>query len=342
MSEEQDSTGSIRRDANLVGYGVDPDPPKASQTRSRRFSRGSQGASPPPDAAPLASPPARLLAYPPVRRLARDLGIDLTKISGSGAGGIITREDVLRVAPQHAAAASDPGAENSVAVTGARGHTAARLSDSRRTIPDATAAVWADCSALLVTRNVLCAAVDHETAAVLTPFTLILRFVVMALIANPLLNSSFDEAGRRIIVHSGIHLGFGADTDHGLFVPVVRDAHQRSTVDLVQEVGRLTEGARRAALTLEELGGSTFTVSNYGALGLDDGQPIINPGEAAILGIGRIARRPVVFDEQLTARPTAKLVCCFDHRVFDGREAARFLRSLRELIESPSLALLSL
>ncbi len=140
-------------------------------------------------------------------------------------------------------------------------------------------------------------------------------------------------------MHSAVHLGIGTATDRGLVVTVVRDAQQRAVHDLAAEIARLAEGARAGTLAPAELVGSTFTVSNFGALGIDEGQPLINPPEAAILGVGAIRRRPHVLDDQVVPRATASLTLVFDHRIVDGAEAGRFLSGLRELVEAPELAL---
>src|SRR5262249_43809466 len=154
---------------------------------------------------------------------------------------------------------------------------------------------------------------------------------------TPILNATYEEreGGAVIRVHDAIHLGVGVDTDHGLLVPVVHDAQARSTLDLATEVRRLRDGARAGTLMPAELIGSTFTVSNFGALGLEHGYPVINVPEAAILGIGAIKPRPIVVAGQVVARPTVHLTCSFDHRVADGSAAGALLARLRLLMEAP-------
>jgi 2-oxoisovalerate dehydrogenase E2 component (dihydrolipoyl transacylase) len=139
-----------------------------------------------------------------------------------------------------------------------------------------------------------------------------------------------------------VHLGFGVAAPRGLLVPVVKDAQDKTTRELADVVARLIGDARSGTLRPTELQGSTFTVSNFGALGLDDGVPVINYPEAAILGMGSLKPRPVVVDGEVVARPTMSLTCAFDHRIIDGAQAAAFLAELRGLIESPELALLDL
>jgi pyruvate dehydrogenase E2 component (dihydrolipoamide acetyltransferase) len=155
-----------------------------------------------------------------------------------------------------------------------------------------------------------------------------------------MLNARFDDSGPAILLHDAVHLGIGTATDRGLLVTVVRDAEARAVHDFSTEVARLSERARAGTATPAELTGSTFTISNFGALGLDDGIPIVNHPEAAILGVGSIRPRPHVVDGAVLARHTATLTLAFDHRICDGAEAGRFLSELRHTIEAPELALL--
>lgn len=266
----------------------------------------------------------RARAKPPVRKLARELRVDLTAVAPSGPDRIVTRDDVL-------AAAATPDMH---ALSGVQAEMARRMTLSRNQIPDAHAGVQVDCAALLRLRDRL-----H-----ITPFVLTLRLLTLVLQRHPLLNSTWVDTadGPRIHPHSAVHLGVGVATPRGLLVPVVADAQQRSTRELDAEVNRLIDGARHGGLRPTELMGSTFTVSNFGALGLDDGVPVINYPEAAILGMGSLKPRAVVIDDEVVARPTMSLTCAFDHRIADGAQVAAFLGDLRELIETPELALAEL
>lgn len=298
-------TASVRTPV-LVGYGVD-----AGLDGSRRRPR----------------------AKPPVRKLARDLNVDLAAVHpGSGPDGIVTRADVLAAEPR--------AADRGTAVGGVRLEMARRMALSRREIPDAHASVEVDGSALLRLRDRWRA----DGVADVTPFALLLRMVALALTRHPVLNATWlDTAeGPRVHEHNGVHLGIGVAAPRGLLVPVMTDAHRRTTRELVEEVARLIAAARAGTLTPAELGGSTFTVSNFGALGLDDGVPVINHPEAAILGVGSLRERAVVVDGSVVARPTMRLTCAFDHRVADGAQVAAFLGDLRRLVETPESALLHL
>jgi pyruvate dehydrogenase E2 component (dihydrolipoamide acetyltransferase) len=329
------------RQPTLVGYGPDNSP---SRRRPRRVAAGE----PPPNAAPRAKP----LAAPPIRKLARDLGVDLATIApGSGPDGLVTRADVRSQVAQPVTPASAPPSvpdqsaapDEIIAVTGIRARIASRLATSRTEIPDATCSVVADCTRLLEVRSELCAAQERSgEAATVTPFALLCRLLVEALRAAPVLNASWVNDGPSIAIHSSVHLGIGTATDRGLIVPVVRNAERRSTRDLAAEIARLATGARSGTLAPTELTGSTFTVSNFGALGLDEGIPVINYPEAAILGVGSIKPRPHVVNGEVVARPTTTLTLAFDHRVADGTEAGRLLGRLCQLVEAPELALLEL
>lgn len=274
----------------------------------------------------------RARAKPPVRKLAAEHRVDLTRIEGSGPEGIVTRGDVL--------AAVDAPRQEPVAVTGVRLEMARRMALSRREIPDATASVGVDGTGLLRLRDRLAEA----GADTVTPFVLVLRLLVVALRRHPVLNSTWMDTveGPRVHVHDAVHLGVGVAAPRGLLVPVVVDAQNRTTRQLAVEVDRLIGAARNGTVKPGELQGSTFTVSNFGALGLDDGIPVINHPEAAILGMGALKPRAVVVDGAVVARPTMTLTCAFDHRIADGAQVAAFLGELRSLIEAPELALLDL
>jgi pyruvate dehydrogenase E2 component (dihydrolipoamide acetyltransferase) len=265
---------------------------------------------------------------------------------------VITRDDVRRAA-QHgnhasatvpavaAAATVGDTAVEVIPVTGIRARIAERMTVSRQRIPDATCSVVVDCTRLLEVRAQLNDAAERRGGArVVTPFAMICRFAVEALRFAPMLNSTYVDDVPEIRVHRDVHLGVGTATDRGLLVAVVKHADRRSTLDLSTELGRLATAARSGSLAPADMVGSTFTVSNFGALGLDEGIPVINHPEAAILGVGSVALRPHVVNGAVVARSTGSFTLAFDHRVCDGAEAGRFLSELRRLIEAPELGLL--
>lgn len=299
-----------QREPVLVGYGAD----EAMDVSRRQAGR------------PRAKPPAR--------KLAADLNVDLAAVPASRPDGVITREDV-----EQAAGSAHADTAGTTAVRGVQAEMARRMALSRREIPDAHASVTVDGSALLRLRELL-----RDADPPVTPFVLTLRMLTLALTRHPVLNATWIETadGPQIHRHTGIHLGFGLAAPRGLLVPVIADAQDRTTRDLAAAVARLVEEARSGRLRPAELCGSTFTVSNFGALGLDEGVPVINHPEAAILGMGSLKPRAVVVDGAVVARPTMTLTCAFDHRIADGAAVAAFLGDLRELIETPEVALLDL
>lgn len=305
-----------KRKPVLVGYGADD-----AMDSSRRK---------------VDAPSHRPRAKPPVRKLAAELNVDLAALSGSGPDGVITREDVL------AAAGRSAPTPDMVAVRGVQAEMAHRMTLSRSEIPDAHASVQADGTNLLRLRDLLRDRVDED--APITPFVLMLRLLTIALSHHQKLNATWVDTtdGPQIHLHSAVHLGFGVAAPRGLLVPVISDAQDKTTRELAGVVARLIRDARAGTLKPAELQGSTFTVSNFGALGLDDGVPVINYPEAAILGIGSLRPRAVVVDGDVVARPTVTLTCSFDHRIADGAQVAAFLCELRDLIQAPESALLDL
>ncbi|WP_322859020.1 dihydrolipoamide acetyltransferase family protein [Mycobacterium europaeum] len=299
-----DDRGDAGTVPTLVGYGAD-----AGIDASRRTRR------------PLASPP--------VRRLAKDLMVDLRSLQGDP-DRIITRADVLAAAGQNGADVRP--------VRGVQARMAEKMTLSHREIPSATVGVAVDCTELLRLSDRV------STEEKITPFVLTMRLLLVALRHNEILNSTWVDSpdGPAVRVEHRVHLGFGVASPRGLLVPVITDAHTKTTRELATRATELITGARAGTLTPAELRGSTFTVSNFGALGADDGVPVINHPEAAILGMGAIKPRPVAVGDQLVVRPTMTLTCVFDHRVADGAQAAQFVTELRDLVESPMTALLDL
>lgn len=305
-----------KRKPVLVGYGADDEMDETRRT-------------PPPTW-------TRPRAKPPVRKLASELNVDLSALVGSGGDGVITREDVL------ASAGRSAPSPDMVSVRGVRAEMAHRMSLSRREIPDAHASVQVDGTNLVRLRDRMHEQVGDDVP--ITPFVLTLRLLTIALTHHQNLNATWVDTteGPQIHLHSAVHLGFGVAAPRGLLVPVVKDAQDKTTRELADVVARLIRDARSGTLMPTELQGSTFTVSNFGALGLDDGVPVINYPEAAILGMGSLKPRPVVVDGEVVARPTMSLTCAFDHRIIDGAQVAAFLADLRGFIEAPELALLDL
>ncbi|WP_181809675.1 dihydrolipoamide acetyltransferase family protein, partial [Streptomyces shenzhenensis] len=284
---------------------------------------------------------------PLVRRLARDNNLDLRGLSGSGPDGLILRadvEDALRVSAARAATLKTPPAASTAPsgtrtpLKGIRGAVADKLSRSRREIPDATCWVDADATELMRARTVMNAASGPRISLL----ALLARICTAALARHPELNSYVDVEAREIVRLDHVHLGFAAQTDRGLVVPVVKDAHTRDAESLTAEFARLTEAAHAGSLTPAELTGGTFTLNNYGVFGVDGSTPIINHPEAAMLGVGRITPKPWVHEGELAVRQVVQLSLTFDHRVCDGGTAGGFLRYVADCVEQPSVLLRTL
>ncbi|MGW3493198.1 dihydrolipoamide acetyltransferase family protein [Streptomyces sp. NPDC001020] len=302
---------------------------------------------------------------PLVRRLARENGVDLRKLAGSGPDGLILRadvEDVLRAAggrpagtsasprtpgapattpeaaPMAGGDTSARGSDTRVPLRGVRGAVADKLSRSRREIPDATCWVDADATELMRART----AMNATGGAKISLLALLARICTAALARFPELNSTVDTEAREVVRLDRVHLGFAAQTERGLVVPVVRDAHTRDAESLTGEFARLTEAARAGTLTPGELTGGTFTLNNYGVFGVDGSTPIINHPEAAMLGVGRIVPKPWVHDGELAVRQVVQLSLTFDHRVCDGGTAGGFLRYVADCVEQPTVLLRTL
>jgi len=307
----------------LIGYGT-----AGTQQRRRRPARTDP-------AAASTRPP---VVSPIVRRLARTAGLDLAAIHGSGHDGLITRQDVDQAIVAQAAGsrtALAPAARSDqpvrIPIQGVRKIAADKLSRSRREIPEATVWVDADATELLSLRATLNAA---DTEPRISLLALLSRFAILGLRRYRELNARVEDDA--IVMGSAVHLGFAAQTDRGLLVPVIADADARTLEQLSEALTAATQRARGGTLRPAELTGGTFTVNNYGVFGVDGSAPIINHPEVAILGIGRIIERPWIVQGQVTARALTQLTLAFDHRVCDGQTAGGFLRFVADCVESPA------
>ncbi|WP_328901120.1 2-oxo acid dehydrogenase subunit E2 [Streptomyces sp. NBC_00441] len=341
----------------LVGYGTGAPPVRRRRVRPEGLKAAvavsvtsveAAAQAPAPALVPVPDPAPGPVAVvsPLVRRLARQHDLDLRRLAGSGPDGLILRADVesaIRSAAEapvpEPAASSSPAGER-VALRGVRGAVADKLSRSRREIPDATCWVDADATALMAARAAMNGAAGAGAAKV-SVLALLARICTAALARHPELNSTVDQEAREIVRLPQVHLGFAAQTDRGLVVPVVRDAHARTTESIGAEIARLTEAARTGTLKPAELTGGTFTLNNYGVFGVDGSTPIINHPEAAMLGVGRIVPKPWVYEGELAVRQVVQLSLTFDHRVCDGGTAGGFLRYVADCVEQPALLLRS-
>ncbi|MBQ1031782.1 2-oxo acid dehydrogenase subunit E2 [Micromonospora sp. C97] len=344
--EERAGSGNV-----LIGYGTG----HGTTTRRRRRPRltvapepadtaptGAVAGGPTGDPAPS---PSALVISPIVRRLAREHGVDLGTVRGTGPGGVIRRADVeaalaapaarLAAVPDpHVALAPTGDGDVIVPLTGVRKVIADKLSRSRREIPEVTIWVDVDAAGLLETRAAINAATPDAPVSILA---LLARICLSGLRRFPQLNARVDTEGQRIVQSAGVHLGIAAQTDRGLLVPVLRDAQRLTTAELAAELAATTAAARAGSLPPARLTGGTFTLNNYGVFGVDGSTPIINHPEAALLGVGRIVDKPWVVDGQLAVRKVTQLSLTFDHRVCDGGVAGGFLRHVADCVERPAL-----
>ena len=326
--------GKSKRRPVLVGYGVadtEEEAPPAGGARRARADRGEP-----------------VPASPPVRRLAKSLGIDLATVAGTGPGKRVTREDVLNASEEREPSGSPtkterraPVEEESVVragpsdrrvpVRGVRRLVAEKMARSAREIPHVTTFLTVDASQLEAFR----AELEGEAGSRVTALPIVVRAFVDTLKRHPMVNASFDARATEILVRGEFNVGIATDTDRGLLVPVVRQADQIGILALAAEINRLVQAARTGRATPAELTGSTVTVSNVGTFGAEYGTPIINYPESAILAIGVIEPRALVVEGRVEARPAVTLSLSFDHRVMDGAQAGRALGDLGALLESP-------
>ncbi len=334
------------RTAVLVGYG-----PKT--TAAKRRSRLTEPppappptAAPPPAAAPqppAAAPPpesvpdgAKVLAKPPVRKLARDLGVDLTGLVGTGPQGSITRADV-----EAATAAPAPvvgGREQRIPVKGVRKLTAENVAHSAFTAPHVTVFLTVDVTRSVRALDRLRARPEWRDVRV-SPLLLAAKAVLLAIKRYPLANSSWQ--GEEIVVKDYVNLGIAAATDRGLIVPNVKDADRMSLRELADAMTALVQTAKAGKTPPSDMTGGTFTITNVGVFGVDTGTPILPPGEAAILAFGVIHEQPWVHKGKVKVRSVTTLGLSFDHRIIDGELGAKFLRDVGAFLADPEASLLA-
>jgi pyruvate dehydrogenase E2 component (dihydrolipoamide acetyltransferase) len=303
---------------------------------------------PPPEGAPApASAPGHVLAAPAVRRLAKELGVDLASVRGSGPGGRVTESDVRRpketpaapgvaTAPRAAVPAAAAGAEERIPIHGLRKRIFEKMARSEATAAPFTYVEEVDMTQLVHLRERLKEA-GEKRGAKLTYLPFIAKAALAALKEFPTLNASVDEARGEIVVKRHYNIGIATATDEGLTVTVVHDADKRDLWGLAKEIERLAAAARDKGLKLEEVQNSTFTITSLGKEGGILATPIINAPEVAILGIHKIEKRPVVRDDQIVIRDMMYVSCTFDHRVIDGHVGAAFVQSVRNYLEHPAM-----
>jgi pyruvate dehydrogenase E2 component (dihydrolipoamide acetyltransferase) len=358
--------GKDGRIATLVGYGPRQGTARRRPRRGGGAATRSSSAPPAPPAPPGEPAAAREttapngsahpngervpLATPPVRKLAKDLGVDLRSLAGSGATGAITRDDVRAAASAPAEQAVPAGGTTAGApapgrggsrrepIRGVRKATAAAMVSSAFTAPHVTEFLAVDVTATMALRDRLRGTRAYAEVK-LTPLAFVAKAVCLAARRTPEVNASWDEAAGEIVYYDHVQLGIAAATPRGLIVPKIRDADTLDLAGLAGALGELTATARSGKTPPADLANGTFTITNVGVFGVDTGTPILNPGEAAILALGAIKPAPWVVDGELAVRTVCQLALSFDHRLVDGEQGSRFLADVGALLEDPGLAL---
>jgi len=328
--------------ANLVGYGTGPSAPAS---RRRRAQHHQDAPAPGAPGAKLDLPIVEALdvvAKPPIRKLAKDLGVDLTSVQATGLGGEITRDDVIRHAGQATVFRNletpqwPENREDRIPVKGVRKAIAQAMVRSMFSAPHVSVFVDVDATRTMDFVKRLKASPDFAGIKV-SPLLVMVKAMIWAVQRNPTVNSTWTD--EEIIVHHYVNLGVAAATPRGLIVPNVKDAHTLNLRDLAVALEQLTITAREGKTTPEEMTGGTITITNLGSFGVDTGTPILNPGEVSIVALGTIKPKPWVVDGEVRARMVTTVAASFDHRVVDGDVASRFVADVAAVMEEPALLL---
>jgi len=342
-----DAESSVTHEAaepkNLVGYGTGPSTPTSRRKRAQA-----------PADAPVVTPaPAQradlpladsspVIAKPPIRKLAKDLGVSLEAVTGSGIGGEILRDDVIRHAGQATVFRNletpewPENREDRIPVKGVRKAIAQAMVKSMFTAPHVSVFVDVDATRTMDFVKRLKASPDFAGIKV-SPLLVMVKAMIWAVQRNPTVNSTWTE--EEIIVHHFVNMGVAAATPRGLIVPNVKEAQSLSLRDLAMALEKLTLTAREGKTTPEEMSGGTITITNLGSFGVDTGTPILNPGEVTIVALGTIKPKPWVVNGEIRARMVTTVAASFDHRVVDGDVASKFVADVAAVMEEPALLL---
>ncbi|HYB15061.1 MAG TPA: dihydrolipoamide acetyltransferase family protein [Streptosporangiaceae bacterium] len=335
--------GIPQRVAVLVGYGVRT----SSTTRRPRKAR--------PGTGDVQAPTARGLAKPPVRRLAKDLGISLAELAGTGPGGSITRDDVQHAASAATArsgqdlaedgfrpvtvavspATTSPGGEERIPVRGVRKRMAAAMVSSAFTAPHVTEFLQVDVTETMAAVRRLRDLPEYADVRV-SPLLFVARALLIAVRRHPLVNSSWDAGAQEIVIKHYVNLGIAVAAERGLLVPNIKNAGELSMPELAASLHELAETSRAGRATPADLTGGTITITNVGVFEVDGGTPILTPGEAAILAFGQVRDAPWVVDGQLAVRQVSTLSLSFDHRIVDGELGSAVLRDVASMLQDPT------
>ena len=325
----------------LVGYGPRP------ATATRRVRRSGNGTLAESDLAapvspgppPTAADRVVVLAKPPVRKYAKDLGVDLATITPTGPGGTVTRADIdtaLQAGPA-AAPSFGPDREQRIPIKGVRKHTAAAMVASAFTAPHVTVFSTVDVTRMMALRAKV-AALPEFAGLKVSPLLFVAKALLLAVRRHPMVNSCWDEQHAEIVVKEYVNLGIAAATPRGLVVPNIKDAGRLPLRDLAVALAELTETARANRTSPAAMSGGTITITNVGVFGVDAGTPILNPGESTILAFGAVRERPWVVDGMVVPRQVSQLSLSFDHRIVDGQLGSQFLADVAAMLHDPELA----
>ncbi len=338
--EQEADTGAEYKLPTLVGYG------DAGEAKSRRR-RAIAAVAPVTTAIPVSMVRAmaasdNVMAKPPIRKLAKELGVDLGSVAGTGVHGEITREDVIGSASQASVFKNltTPQApserEERIPVKGVRKAIATAMVKSAFTAPHVSIFVDVDATRTMEYVKRLKNSVDFAGIKV-TPLLIMAKAMIWAVRRNRMVNSTWTD--EEIIVHNFVNLGIAAATPRGLMVPNIKDADNMSMIELAQAIEQLAATARDGKTTPEDMKDGTITITNIGVFGVDTGTPILNPGEVGIVALGSIRKKPWVVDDEIVIRQVTTIGATFDHRVVDGDVASRFVQDVASVIEEPALLL---
>jgi 2-oxoisovalerate dehydrogenase E2 component (dihydrolipoyl transacylase) len=325
---------------NLVGYGTGPSVPA-----SRRRRQASPSEAPVVAAVRVEAPATdgiAVIAKPPIRKLAKDLGVDLATVTATGAAGEVVREDVIRHAGQATVFKNietpkwPENREDRIPVKGVRKAIAQAMVKSMFSAPHVSVFVDVDATRTMDFVKRLKASPDFAGIKV-SPLLVMVKAMIWAVQRNPTVNSTWTDD--EIIVHHFVNLGVAAATPRGLIVPNVKEAHTLSLRELAMALEKLTLTAREGKTTPEEMSGGTITITNLGSFGVDTGTPILNPGEVSIVALGTIKPKPWVVNGEIRARMVTTVAASFDHRVVDGDVASKFVADVASVMEEPALLL---
>ena len=337
--EEEADTGAEYKIPTLVGYG---DAGEVKSRRNRAVNIAPVATSIPVSMVMAAAASDTVLAKPPIRKLAKELGVDLGALTGTGSHGEITREDVIGGASQASVFKNlttpqvPTEREERIPVKGMRKAIATAMVKSAFTAPHVSIFVDVDATRTMEYVKSLKSSVDFAGIKV-TPLLIMAKAMIWAVRRNRMVNSTWTD--EEIIVHNFVNLGIAAATPRGLIVPNIKDADAMSMIELAQAIEQLAATAREGKTSPEEMRDGTITITNIGVFGVDTGTPILNPGEVGIVALGSIRKKPWVVDDEIVVRQVTTIGATFDHRVVDGDVASRFVQDVASVIEEPALLL---